>query len=337
MKLAYLLLTEPVVENSSLSRWKGGLRQGLEGRRMQVRGLLDETVENAFFAPAEVRKHPIQTAQARKITAASAQAWLRSVVSSHPIEVAVVGDIDRDTAKRLVATYVGSLPGRPRIGPTTFAGKRVIPRPTCPISVDRSVDVQTPQAFVLDGFFGPDPKELTDSRLLRVAARVLTTRMTTTIREKMQLVYSISAGMRSDAVYPGFSTFAAQAPTDPAKGAALAAALEDMYAAFAKDGPTEDEMTVARKQFALQFDEEVKTPKYWLDLLTVPDYRGTDLGRALVARAAYEKFTAAEVKGAFAKYFRPDARFHFVVKPSAGGEKPAAAPAPMPPDGGDDK
>ena len=178
-----------------------------------------------------------------------------------------------------------------------------------------SIDALTPQAAVLAGFFGADLRDIRDTRLLNMAARVLSTRMLKTIRQDKQLVYSIRASSEPAIVYPGFGFFVAIAPTQPAKAPALAAAVEEAYAAFAKDGPTPDELEVARKQIANLLDEEMKTPDFWLGRLSVLDYRGLGLDDVLDAPAQYQAFTGAQIQAAFVQHDRPEARFQVVITP----------------------
>jgi zinc protease len=321
MRLAYLLLTEPVVESRVFGAWTQNQRQSIEARRMQPAGLLTDTVDDAFYPKSEARRHALSLDDVKRLSPASATARIREIAATAPAEVSVVGDIGRDAAMALAARWLGSLPARPHIGTKTLAELRTIPRPSGPVRVERSVELKTPEAIVFDGFFAADATDRRDARLLEIAARVLSTRMVTTIREEKQLVYSIRAASRPAVVYPGLGTFAAQAPTDPAKGAQLAAALEEMYAAFAKDGPTEDEMTVAKKQLANQIDEAMKTPALWTGVLATLDYRGGNLDETLGAAAAIQAATAADVRDAFARYFKPESRFHFVVTPKDGGTK----------------
>src|SRR6185437_5742690 len=113
----------------------------------------------------------------------------------------------------------------------------------------------TAQAFVLSGFYGADETNRADSRALNMAARLLSTRMIKEVREDAQLVYSIGASSRAASTYPGFGVFSANAPTDPPKADALIAKLASMYEQFAADGPSEEEMIVARKQFANTYEE----------------------------------------------------------------------------------
>src|SRR5262245_3539160 len=248
LQLAYLLLTDPVIESAGLDQWKDAELQRIAARKNQPMQMLAIASADAIYPKGETRPRALTAEQVQAITRDAAQAWLRALITSAPIEVSVVGDVDRETATRLVARYLGALPARPRIGDKTLASLRSIARPAGPIAVEEAIDARTPQAAVFAGFFGVDLPNVRDTRLLNVASRVLTTRMTKTIREEKQLVYSIGASSEPAIIYPGFGFFAAVAPTDPGKARMLAVAVEDMYAEFAKDGPTDDELAVAKRQ-----------------------------------------------------------------------------------------
>jgi zinc protease len=315
VQLAYLLLTDPLIEQPALEQWRDAEVQRINQRKRQPMQVLMDTSAAAIYPPGEVRARSLTVEQVRAITRPAAQAWLRRLITEAPIEVAVVGDVDRDTATRLAATYLGALPGRPRISDKTLADLRAMPRPQGPINLSESIEVLTPQAAVLAGFFGADLRDVRDTRLLNVASRVLTTRMTKSIREERQLVYSIGASSEPAVVYPGFGLFAAIAPTDPGKAPALATAIEEMFADFAKGGPTSDELVVVRKQMANLLDETLKTPNFWLSRLSTLDYRALGLDDLLDAPAQYQRFTAQEIQEAFARYGQPDARFRFIITP----------------------
>ncbi len=315
LQLAYLLLTDPVVERAALEQWKDTERERIAARKTQPMQALALVSADAIFPKDEARAKALTTDQVNLITRDAAQAWLKGLIAKAPIEVAVVGDVDRDTATKLVTRYLGALVPRPRIGDKTLADLRTIPKPRGPIQVDQTIDSRTPQAAVLAGFFGSDLRELRDTRLMFLAARMLTTRMTKTIREEKQLVYSIGASAEPAVIYPGLGLFAAVAPTDPGKAKTLAAAVEDMYAQFGKDGPTADELVVAKKQMANLLDELMKDPGFWSSRLATLDYRGQRIQDLLDAPAAYERFTGDEVRDAFARYHQPEARLRFIVTP----------------------
>ena len=317
MQLAYLLLTDPVIEQPALDQWKDAELQRIAQRKSRPMQVLADRSADVIYPAGETRTRSLTTDQVRALTRPAAQAWLKRLITDAPIEVAVVGDIDRETATRLVTKYVGSLHARPRIDDKTLANLRTIARPQGPLALAESVEILTPQAAVLTGFFGTDIQNVRDTRLLNLAARVLSTRMIKTIREEQQLVYSIDASSEAAVIYPGFGLFASAAPTDPDKAQKLAAALEQMYADFYKDGPTAEELAVAKKQTATLLDEVLKTPGFWLGRLATLDYRGLTIDDVLEAQEQYQRFSAQEVQDAFVRYDKPEARVRFVITPKS--------------------
>ena len=315
LQLAYRLLTDPAVEAAALAQWRESEVEAIAARRARPTGMLGEALADAIYPPAELRTRPLTAEQVRAVTADAAQVWLARLIAMAPMEVAVVGDLGYEPALDLVTRYLGALPARARIGPGTLGTLRAIARPPGPIVSARSVSTVTSQAVVLDGFFGADIANVRDTRLLALAARVLSTRMNRIVREQRQLVYSIHASSRPAAEYPGYGLFVAQAPTDPDKTAALAAAIEELFTAFGQQGPTDEEIRVARGQIDNALAEMLAGPDFWTQRLAHLDYRGLRLDDVMQARARYAAMTAAEVREAFARYYVPGARVRIVVTP----------------------
>lgn len=315
VQLAYALLTEPRVEEQILRQWTQMQSQVIAARRTNASAMAAEALVDSLYPPGEVRPRPLTTAQVQALTAPAAQAWLERLIKTAPIEIVVVGDMPADAAVALVGKYFGSLPKRERIGASTLDDKRAITPKPGPIDASLAIESQTPQGFVLNGFVGTDIDNIADARALQLAARVLSTRMTKVLREEKQLVYSMTAASRPGAEYPGFGLFTAQASTDPRRGDELAAALEEMYAAFAKDGPTAEELDIARRQIINQLDEQMKEPNFWTQRLAAIDYRGLKMDDIQGLPNAIESLTAAQVKEVFAKYFTPDRRIRVVATP----------------------
>ncbi|MCW5765264.1 MAG: insulinase family protein [Phycisphaeraceae bacterium] len=319
LQLAYLLLSEPMIEQAIFSQWKQVQQQVIAARKSQPGAVLNQVGADALYPPGEMRTRPLTAEQVGALKIEVAQNWLEKIIATMPIEIAIVGDIPQERAMALAATYFGSLKPRDRIDGKTLDALRTIKRNAGPYIVEAMVETQTPQAMVLDGFIGTDQENVRDARLLQMAARLLSTRMVKTVREERQLVYSISANSRAASDYPGFGLFAAQAPTDPVKAPMLANVLEEMYADFARNGPSEEELTVAKKQMANTFAEQMKQPDFWVGRLAGMDYKSVTLDDVMGAPAAFEAMTAAEIRDAFARYFQPERRVRFVVLPVAKG------------------
>jgi zinc protease len=201
--------------------------------------------------------------------------------------------------------------------------QRTMKRPQGPRDFEKTMDTPTDQAFVFSGFYGCDESNLTDTRAMNMASRIISTRMTTEVREEAQLVYSIGASLRPGTTYPGFGVFSASATTDPVKTIALKDKLAAMYQAFAKDGPSDDELTVAKKQRANDFDEQMKQPGFWQGQLDQLTYRGMSLDEVMSAPAAYQAITTKQIKDTFVKYYGKENTIVVTVMPQAGQTKDA--------------
>lgn len=317
-QLAYLMLTEPKIEEAAFNQYKTTAKEFLQEMLTNPMMLGMRLAGAAPYPEHEPRMQPMTLEQIDRITLDGAQAWLEQLIRESPIEVTIVGDLPRERAMELTAKYIGALPPRERIAPTSFADRRKIERPSFPPGgrvIEKTVETPTKQAFVYSGFYGADETNLEDVRALNMAARILSTRMVKEVREEAQLVYSISANSRPAATYPGFGIFSASAPTDPAKTAALVAKLRSMYEAFAKDGPTEDELIVAKKQSANTFDEQMREPGFWAGRVHGMTFRGGCLDDILEAPAAYQAITASQIREAFSRYYSKDKSIVVVVTP----------------------
>ncbi|HED52689.1 MAG TPA: insulinase family protein [Phycisphaerales bacterium] len=306
LQLAHLLLTEPVIEQTTLDQWREEQRQAIEQRRTQPIARLQELIPETIAPEGEARLRPIPESRIESITIEEAQAWLDNTVRNAPIEVSIVGDIDKDTAFELVARYLGSLPDRERITDETYDNLRNIQHPAGPLTVADTLDTQTQMAITVAGAFGPDHSDIRDVRLINMATQILSTRMIKEIRENQQLVYSISAMSRPSTAYPGFGLIFAAGPCKPGNEGKLGDEIQRMFAEFADNGPSDEEIEVARGQIFNTLDEQLKEPSYWSGTLEDMTYRGTSLDDVAAIEDDYSTFTADEVKAAFAKYYTPE-------------------------------
>jgi zinc protease len=276
----------------------------------------------APYPPDDARTQPLTAEQLDQLSEADAQAWLDKLIATSPIEVAIVGDLPRERAVDLVTRYLGALPARPPVNPELYASLRKLARPAGPRVIARPIKTETPLAFVWSAFYGADETDVADVRALTLATRVLSTRMTKEIREDAQLVYSISASSRPGSTYAGFGLVSAASPTEPAKVATLVEKIAAMYAALAKDGVTDEELDVAKKQMANTLDEQMREPSFWLARLSQMDFRAANLDDVVTAPAAYQAFTKEQIQTIWAKYYSPAHSVVVTVQPET--DAPAA-------------
>lgn len=321
LQLAHLLLTEPVIEQVALDQWKESQRQIIEQRKTQPIAQLQEILPNLISPEGEVRMLPITEDRIEAITLSDAQNWLERTLNGAPIEVSVVGDIDQDTAMDLVAQYIGSLPPRDRISDATLDDLRDVEHPEGPLTASSYIETATPVALAITGSFGPDASNVRDSRLMSFATQILTTRMIKAIREEEQLVYSISAQSQPSTVYPSMGLIFAAGPTNPGNETRLADKIDEMFTDFAENGPSGEEVEVARGQIFNKIKEDTEQPGWWTGQMSDATYRGRSLDDLANMEAAYGSFTADDIRDAFARYYTDENKMSVVVGPKQAGDE----------------
>jgi zinc protease len=192
---------------------------------------------------------------------------------------------------------------------------RTMARPVGPREVVKEPDIDTPQAFVIAGFFGANEFDERDRRALQLSARILSRRMIDRIREELGLAYSPGVSSSTESTWPGFGLFSVQAPTDPARAEQLADEVHSMFADFAENGPSEEELAIAVEQLRNIHDESIREPNSWLRELRTLAYLGRSLDTLANEREALGAFTAAELRDIFAKYAVEDGRIRIIVRP----------------------
>lgn len=315
LQLAHLMITDAVVEKPALDIWKEQIKEFAAARKLDVQLALSEVAARNLYPKGEPRLGLLEPEQADRHTAESATQWLRQIMSSGPIEVSIVGDISKERALELVERYIGSLPSRERVSAGHFDKLRKMERPRGPIVASKLMATTTDISILMSGFYGVEPKDLRDVRLMNMATKVLSSRAIQDIREKMQLAYGPQVISNPSAEYPRLGLVLFASTTDPRKVESLRAAVTSLYDTFAKDGPSEGEVETAHKQFDNTLETQMREPSYWATRLATLDFRGNRLDDVVGAVAAYRSFTAPEIREAFNRYYKPENRFEMWVSP----------------------
>jgi zinc protease len=315
LEMVHALITDGVIEESFVKNWK----QRMEQQRAMLMRMPEfkafEALSESLFG-GDPRHRPILAEdRVKAITTADVQKWFDRLRTQAPIEVAVVGDLSKDAAMTLALKYLGSLPNRQRSA-DGLASLRAVNRGDGPFERVVKVDTMTPKAMAMAGFIGCQAKDLHDARALELASNILSSRLIETIREKMSLVYSLRAGNMPGEAYEDSGLFGTWAPCDPAKAQQVVDEVHKIYGAFAKDGPTEEELANAKLQVTNNLDEEMREPSYWLSVLRDLDYRGRSLEDEKAEAKAYEPYTVAQITKVFRKYYTPQRKFQVTALPA---------------------
>lgn len=338
-QLAHLLLTDPFIEPPGLERWRVATLQALAARDRNPASVMGALSRELNYPEGDPRFTRLTADNVNAITRDAAQALLLDMVRTAPIEVAVVGDVDRARIEELTKTYLGSLPQRAPVTADLLKEPRTLPRAKAPRSDMGLVATQTPIAATRVAFYGPDSTNIDDVRAMQMASQILSTRMILRIREELQLVYGISASSAPGTLYPGFGTFSAGSTTQPGKTEQLRDEIIAAFAAFAKDGPTAEEVDVAKRQFANTLDESMRDPAFWQARLANMTFSGAKLDDILATPKAMQELTPERITEVFRRYWGDGApgvtmtmplAEEVPVTPDAPDAAVAPAPAPAP-------
>lgn len=291
--------------------------------KISPRGKMRDAMAEVFYG-GDPRFAPMTVELVNKLERSPAEAWYKRIVDNAAIEVAVVGDMSLDDAIDVVSRYVGSLPKRTK-GFDALDSLRKLDRKSGPYEKTVKFESITQQAMVVAGFVSNDERD-PSRRPLTLAAEIVSERMIKKLREAEQLVYSIRASNQSGRVMPGTGMFTAASSTRPEKADQLADEIIAMFREFAANGPTEEELAVARKQTATELGTAMREPRWWLTQLSEFTYRGRKLEEIKQVPDIFQTFTADDLKKAVNQYLKDDALIRFVIIPE-GKTSPATQPA----------
>ncbi len=275
-------------------------------------------MEDKFYA-GDVRLVSLTPEQIEKLNVRAGEKWMNRIVNTAAVEVAVVGEVKLDRALELVSRYVGSLPARSLGAAESLNELRKLDRGPGPYTKVVRFDTITNKASVHAGFVGAEQRDVRDTRLLSLASRILSERMIKRIREEEGIVYGIRCSSRPSEAIPGTGTFSAGSTTDPEDAEKLADMVIEMLEDFATNGPTADEVVVAKKQIATDLEQRMKEPRYWLGQISDMHYRGRTLAQLKEVPDVYQTFTASDLQNVAKKYMTKENRFRFVTMPKTTG------------------
>jgi zinc protease len=342
MQRLHVLLTDSTLSPEVVARHVETIGRAQQAAQSDPSAAFNILLGQTLYKDSEVRLRPAGPEMAPRTTVESLSGWKSRVASQCPIEVAIVGDIDPQDAIEAVRFYLGSLPARPRISPDTFDALRTdVLKPLPQTGRLQMTSLGQNNTLTLFGFYMSDPEDRAETSVFRVASSILNTRLTA----QAPALGMPSGGFVSTNLidaYPGTSFFfyAIQTPgLDEAKVQDLHRTVEEQFARFAAEGPTQDELTTAVEQLATEVEQNLDATSGWWDFLAMQTYRDRSLPELTNTAVDLRGLTAERVREVFGAYFsRPDNRIAITVLPPPPdqllefiNQPPPAPPAPPEP------
>ncbi|HVZ93706.1 MAG TPA: insulinase family protein, partial [Phycisphaerales bacterium] len=316
LRLVHLLLREPVIEPVHLARWKWRQRSMASYRTADPVSRLLELLDTRLYAPEDARHRPLGGDESDSIDLPRAQSWLEHLVAA-PIEVAIVGDIRRQTALELAATYLGSLPDRGRIGPQLFAPQRGAPRRTSGEGITNDHGLCAPRAGCLVAVRAPLVEDSDDAMLAEITADILRSRVSRNIREDRPLASWLMVKSLPSSAYREAGVIAAAAVTEPGSACETLGTIGTTVDEFVKAGPEPEEFRQALAMLAQRCSDRVQRSDLWAEYAAESEYRGKRLGDASTAESRAAALTADRMMRLVRSLDQPGQRIGIITGPPA--------------------
>ncbi|MCZ7645832.1 MAG: insulinase family protein [Planctomycetota bacterium] len=310
LRLAYLLLTEPKIEDSALKVWKERTLQSLEQLKTNVRGQMGLKFRQELY-DNDPRFDVLSPERVDALSAAEAQAWLEGILKSGFVEVAFVGDMPLERMVELAARYLGALPKRDaKANHLDDLRKKDFPAGAQVATVE--VKTITDRAEAVFGWRTPDERSVHEFRMIEAASMILRGRLREEIRENKSLTYSIGSFADSSSMFFDGGLLGTVFSADPAKVEEATKLSKEVILKFAAEGPTDEELETTHKQFKTELDKNYEEPGTWVSILGDLDFHGNKLEYVKQHIAEMSTFTKDALMAVVKKYLVED-RYRQVI------------------------
>ena len=242
------------------------------------------------------------------------RALIDDQLTSGPLEVIVVGDIEVDEAIRQVAATFGALPARQ----APAARSETIPFPAGQtVTLNHGGRADQGLAFIAwqTTDFYPDQRR---ARALNLLSQVVQLRLNEEIREQQGAGYSPNAGHSASENIEGYGYLSAQVETPP-EGLDRFFTDAQAIARSLRDTPvSEDELNRARRPFVERLQRSrASSNEWWLGNLWGLHERPERVEGIRLALDQYAAVTPAELQALAREYLVDNRAFKLAIRPRA--------------------
>jgi len=302
MQLLAAYVTDPGYRPEALRQFRQQMDQNYAHIAHSVDGPLGAEVPRLLASGDSRFGMPSQSLMAAR-TIEEAKAWLGPQLATGPVEIALVGDLDVDTAIATVARTFGALPTR--VAKPAYTQERQVAFPPRALHLSYTVPSDTLRGIVELAWPATDGRDTPRTRRLRMLTNVLQDRLRVKLREEMGDTYSPSASADLSVAFPGYGYLSATAVVAPASARAVADAIKAAAGDLANHGVTDDEFQRAQAPILTGLRQSSRDNQYWRFVLANAQEEPRQLEWARTRLADYESMTAADLKALATQYFDP--------------------------------
>lgn len=274
MQLTYLTFTAPRKDAEAFESFKNRMKAQLESAQANPLSSINDSLQKAMYNnhPRVVMMKPEMVDQIDYDRIL--EMYNDRFKDASDFTFYFVGNIDLETAKPLIAEYLGALPAINR--KETFKDTKMSIRKGV-YKNEYAKEQQTPTATIVFLYSGKAPYTLKNDILLSFATQVLDMVYTEEVREKEGGTYGVNC-FGDLQKYPKEQLLLQIVfQTDPAKKDKLAGIVVDELKKLAAEGPSDVHLQKVKEYMLKKYTDNQKENGYWMNNLNDYFYYGMDM------------------------------------------------------------
>lgn len=274
MQLTYLTFTAPRKDAEAFESFKNRMKAQLESAQENPLSSINDSLQKAMYNnhPRVVMMKPEMVDQIDYDRIL--EMYNDRFKDASDFTFYFVGNIDLETAKPLIAEYLGALPAINR--KETFKDTKMSIRKGV-YKNEYAKEQQTPTATIVFLYSGKAPYTLKNDILLSFATQVLDMVYTEEVREKEGGTYGVNC-FGDLQKYPKEQLLLQIVfQTDPAKKDKLAGIVVDELKKLAAEGPSDVHLQKVKEYMLKKYADNQKENGYWMNNLNDYFYYGMDM------------------------------------------------------------
>ena len=308
MQLTYLTFTSPRKDNEAFESYKNRLKAELQNADANPMSAFSDTITSALYnnhpRAIKMKENMVDKINYDRII----DMYKDRYKDASDFTFYLVGNVDLEKVKPMIAKYLGSLPTINR--KETFKDNKMYIRKG-KYKNEFAKKQETPMATIMFFYSGTCKYDLRNNILLSFLDQALDMVYTAEIREKEGGTYGVSCN-GSLGKYPKEElVLQIVFQTDPAKKDKLSAVVVEQLNKMAKEGPSAEHMQKIKEYMLKKYKDAQKENGYWLNNLDEYFYTGIDNTKD------YEKIvnsiTAKEVQDFLAKLLKQNNEIQVVM------------------------
>ena len=253
-------------------------------------------------------------------TVAEVRDWIEPQLETGPIEITVVGDIDKDTVVAEIARTFGALAPRADVEADfgTMSTLQFAQGNDTPYRYYHNGTEDQAQVFVY--WPAPDASDPADAYRMRLLRGLFRNRLTDVLREEMGATYSPGAAFYSNSLFAGFGYIYARVTAKPNEVEAVREGILRVADEMASVPIDEDNFLRAWTPLVEDLDSSLESNGYWLEVLGDAQTGGEGLTSHYLREPTYRTMTAGDISALASEIFGSDNTISAFILPTAASQ-----------------